>query len=51
MAPGPFQRLLVVSPHCDDAVLSCGSLLETHPGSAVVTVFAGTQPAGQPLTE
>jgi LmbE family N-acetylglucosaminyl deacetylase len=51
MAPGSFQRLLVVSPHCDDAVLSCGRLLETHPGSAVVTVFAGTQPAGQPLTE
>jgi LmbE family N-acetylglucosaminyl deacetylase len=51
MVPGPLQRLLIISPHCDDAVLSCGGVLQSHPGSIVVTVFAGTQPAGQPLTE
>ncbi len=34
-------RVTVVSPHLDDAVLSCGRLLAAHPGSTVVTVFAG----------
>lgn len=32
---------LVVSPHCDDGVFSCGALLAAHPGSLLVTVFAG----------
>jgi LmbE family N-acetylglucosaminyl deacetylase len=32
---------VVVSPHCDDAVFGCGALLAAHPGSTVVTVFAG----------
>lgn len=36
--------LLVVSPHLDDAVLSCGRLLAAHPGSVVVTVLAGSPP-------
>ena len=40
-------RLLVVSPHCDDAVLSCGDLLHDNRGAAVVTVFAGS-PAALP---
>lgn len=35
------DRLLVVSPHLDDAVLSCGCWLASRPGAAVVTVFAG----------
>lgn len=43
--------ILVVSPHCDDAVLSCGELLADRPGSVVVTLFAGRPPAGQALTE
>ena len=34
-------RLVVVSPHPDDAVLSCGQVLAAHPGSTVVTVFTG----------
>ncbi|KAB0640285.1 PIG-L family deacetylase, partial [Burkholderia territorii] len=34
-------RWLVVSPHLDDAVFSCGQLLAQSPGSVVVTVFAG----------
>lgn len=31
----------VVSPHLDDAALSCGQCIGAHPGSQVVTVFAG----------
>jgi LmbE family N-acetylglucosaminyl deacetylase len=34
-------RWLVVSPHLDDAVFSCGQVLAQAPGSVVVTVFAG----------
>jgi LmbE family N-acetylglucosaminyl deacetylase len=33
---------LVVSPHLDDAVFSCGDWLAGHPGTLVATVFAGT---------
>jgi len=44
-------RFIVVSPHLDDAVLSCGELLYRHPGSLVVTVYAGDAPRRQPLTE
>ena len=33
--------LLVISPHLDDAVLSCASVVARHPGTWVVTVFAG----------
>ncbi len=32
---------LVISPHLDDAVLSCGRWLAAHPGSVVLTLFAG----------
>jgi LmbE family N-acetylglucosaminyl deacetylase len=32
---------LVVSPHLDDAVFSCGDWIAAHPGAMVVTVFAG----------
>ncbi|AMG89048.1 Hypothetical protein BB2849 [Bordetella bronchiseptica RB50] len=35
------QRLLVVSPHFDDAVFSCGGLLAATPGATVLTVFSG----------
>jgi hypothetical protein len=30
----------VLSPHLDDAVLSCGLFLAAHPGSSVVTAFS-----------
>lgn len=33
--------LLVISPHFDDAVLSCGELLARRPGSTVATVCGG----------
>ncbi len=33
--------LLVISPHLDDAVLSCAQLINSHPGSTILTVLAG----------
>src|SRR5262245_15013796 len=35
------EMMIAISPHLDDAVLSCGRLLAAHPGSVVITVFAG----------
>jgi LmbE family N-acetylglucosaminyl deacetylase len=43
--------LLVVSPHLDDAVFSCGTLLAQHPGSGVVTALAGLPPDTSGVTE
>lgn len=40
-------RLVVISPHLDDAVLGCGDLLAASPGAVVVTAFAG-RPAVYP---
>jgi LmbE family N-acetylglucosaminyl deacetylase len=37
---------LVLSPHLDDAVLDCWSVLTAQPAPSVVNVFAGTPPAG-----
>ena len=42
--------LLAVSPHLDDAVMSCGWVLARHPGSVVATVFAGRPRAGSEPT-
>src|SRR5260370_1341142 len=36
-----LERIVVVSPHLDDAVLGCSYLLAAHPGVVVVTAFAG----------
>ncbi|HYA69672.1 MAG TPA: PIG-L family deacetylase [Acidimicrobiales bacterium] len=38
---GVLERIVVVSPHFDDAVLGTAHLLATYPGSAVLTVFGG----------
>jgi hypothetical protein len=38
---------LLLSPHCDDAVLDCWSLLESDRDLAVVNLFAGIPPRGQ----
>lgn len=43
-------RLLVISPHLDDAVFGCADLLASHPGSTVVTVFAGSPGGARPVT-
>jgi LmbE family N-acetylglucosaminyl deacetylase len=39
--PGELDRIVVISPHLDDAVLGCSHLLAAHPGTTVVTVFTG----------
>lgn len=49
MAPG--GPLLIISPHFDDAVFSCGSLLSRSGGSTVVTVFTGVPGDPAMLTE
>jgi LmbE family N-acetylglucosaminyl deacetylase len=36
-----LARVVLISPHPDDAVLSCGRFLAAHPGVDVITVFAG----------
>ena len=36
-----LERIVIVSPHLDDAVLGCAHLMSAHPGVTVVTVFAG----------
>ena len=44
-------KILVVSPHLDDAVFGCGELLAAYPGGIVVTVFAGAPMHYRELTE
>jgi LmbE family N-acetylglucosaminyl deacetylase len=44
---GELDRVVVVSPHLDDAVLGCARFMAMHPGVTVVTVFAGN-PAAYP---
>src|SRR3954463_7021571 len=41
-----FERLVVVSPHFDDAVLSAGQLLAKHRGTPVITVMGGQRTGG-----
>jgi LmbE family N-acetylglucosaminyl deacetylase len=41
---------LFVSPHLDDAVLSCGELIASSPAALVVTVFAGRPAEDAPRT-
>ncbi len=43
--PAELARIVVISPHLDDAALGAGQLLTTYPGSTVITVFAGRPPA------
>ncbi len=43
-APHELDRVVIVSPHLDDAVLGCARLMSAHPGATVVTVFAGNPP-------
>lgn len=46
-----MPRLLVISPHLDDAVLGCADLLAECRGSIVLTVFAGAPADAHVLTE
>jgi LmbE family N-acetylglucosaminyl deacetylase len=43
--PGVLERIVVVSPHFDDAALGTAHLLGTYPGSTVITVLGGQPPA------
>ena len=47
LIPGELDRIVVVSPHFDDAVLGASHLLGAHPGSTVITVCGG-KPAKYP---
>jgi LmbE family N-acetylglucosaminyl deacetylase len=38
---GELERIVIISPHLDDAVLGCSYLMAAHPGVTVVTAFAG----------
>ena len=40
-----LERLVVISPHFDDAVLGCGLVLAVRPGATVITVLGGFPPA------
>jgi LmbE family N-acetylglucosaminyl deacetylase len=42
---------VAISPHLDDAVFGCAQLLAAHPGSIVVTVFAGRPSRAVGLTD
>lgn len=42
--PTALQRIVVISPHLDDAVLGAAHLIDTYPGTTVMTVFAGSSP-------
>lgn len=46
-----LSPLVVVSPHYDDAVFSCGHLLSWLPGSTVVTVYSGLPENGGLTTD
>jgi LmbE family N-acetylglucosaminyl deacetylase len=41
VTPAELERVVVVSPHLDDAVLGCSHLMARHRGATVVTVFTG----------
>jgi LmbE family N-acetylglucosaminyl deacetylase len=40
-----WNKLVVVSPHFDDAALGAAHLLHTYPGSTVITVLGGRPPS------
>jgi LmbE family N-acetylglucosaminyl deacetylase len=43
--PAAFTRLVVLSPHFDDAAMGAGHLLASYPDTTVITVLAGRPPA------
>jgi LmbE family N-acetylglucosaminyl deacetylase len=42
--PDELERIVVVQPHFDDAVMGAGYLIAGHAGTTVVTVFGGRPP-------
>ena len=49
--PASGPPVVVVSPHLDDAVLSCGQLLAASREAIVLTVFSAGPDEGAPLTD
>src|SRR6202034_1009840 len=45
MDPAVFERIVVVSPHFDDAAMGAGHLLGSYADTTVITVLAGRPPA------
>jgi LmbE family N-acetylglucosaminyl deacetylase len=45
VSPEAFERIVVLSPHFDDAAMGAGHLLGSYPDTTVVTVLAGRPPA------
>ncbi len=45
VAPEAFTRIVVVSPHFDDAAMGAGHLLASYDSTTVITVLAGRPPA------
>ncbi len=45
VAPAELARLLVLSPHFDDAAMGAGHLVASYPGTVVATVMGGRPPA------
>jgi LmbE family N-acetylglucosaminyl deacetylase len=43
--PAAFERIVVVSPHFDDAAMGAGHLLGSYDTTTVITVLAGKPPA------
>ena len=43
--PEVFTRIVVVSPHFDDAAMGAGHLLASYPDTTVITVLGGRPPA------
>jgi LmbE family N-acetylglucosaminyl deacetylase len=43
-------KLMIISPHLDDAVFSCGEVMACQRGALVATLFAGMPPPSLPLT-
>jgi len=45
LEPSILERIVVVSPHFDDAAMGTGHVLITYPHSTVITVLAGRPPS------
>jgi LmbE family N-acetylglucosaminyl deacetylase len=45
LSPDVLRKIVVVSPHFDDAAMGAGHLLLSYPGSTVITVLAGEPPS------
>lgn len=43
-----MDPVVIISPHLDDAILSCGQFMADWPGCVVYTVCGGTPPEGTP---